>query len=117
MFFTEEKIIKVAKEIIASLKNNLEYKDVYYQFISNQISEKEFDVIAEKYVIEQSNKITKELIDKIKIYLLYFNNEDFVPSDISNIFGITIEIAEKILEDLYNPNFTKKLFFENGENK
>ncbi len=103
--FTEEQIIKVAKEVINSLKKRIEYINFYYAWEANRIPDEEFDIIAEKYTVDEKDEITKELVDKIKVYLLYFNDGDFVPSDISNLFGITIEIAEKILEYLYKQNY------------
>jgi hypothetical protein len=94
-----EKKIEVLKEAVAGYKNTLEYNGLYISFLLDQISEEDFQKESEKYAIKLSNEQTDEIVEKIKL-LLKVTNDHFTPSDISNIFSLDEDVAEKILMEL-----------------
>ncbi len=93
------RIITVSDEVISSLKTNLDYNGYYIAYLLDQLSEEEFNMIAETYAITLETEESEETIEKIKI-LFKISRENFSPSDISTIFRIDEEMAGKILANL-----------------
>ena len=94
-----KKIIDVSREVITSLKKNLDYNGYYTSYLLEQISDDEFSEISEKYAIELSNEYSKEAYDKIRT-LFQISDQSFTPSELSNIFKIEETITEEIIKQL-----------------
>ena len=96
-----EKIASVSAEVISSLKRTLDYNGYYIAYLLEQLSEDEFNKIAEEYAVCLSDKKNDDIVIKVKL-LFRLSKESFSATDISNIFKIEENIAEEILHDLKN---------------
>lgn len=91
--------IEVLKSAVIGYKNTLDYNGLYISYLLDQISEDEFINQSKKFVVQLSNDISDEIIGKIRL-LFELTNEQFTPSEISNLFSIEENLAESILVKL-----------------
>jgi len=96
-----EKLTIVMKKTIKTLRKNLDYNTYYNSFLLDQIDEEEFEKISTKFAVSFDQTCTSSIKSDIEM-LIKHTNESFAPSEISDIFHIDENEAERVLENLEN---------------
>ncbi len=90
-------IVPILCNVIASLKNQIEYNGYYISFLLDQISEEEFAEIAKSFAIEFKSILSHSDIYKIKTLKDYLG-DILSNTDISNITKIEESKIDELLK-------------------
>lgn len=98
-----KKVARVSDEVITSLRRNLDYSGYHISYLMDQISQEDFAKISEEFALERVSGLSEELLNKIQI-LFYISTQSYTPSELSDIFRIDEETAEKAIDRLKELN-------------